>query len=243
MTSPEEIELKTFSVTLRGFDQEEVSAFLARVAGEYRRLLADLENAARADRADPPAAPANADRGPATPSDAFSDLAADINSVLGAAHQAAEQMKTRAAEEADQMRADAARLRSEADGARAEAERLRAEAEEARWAATTLSQEAIAVRAEAQREREEAGQILHDARLAAEAAVSGGRLDVEEAAAAVVAAVGELLGETAELAQLSAALHEDFARAVQEPLARIEALRQRRERSGAEHGDASPAAS
>lgn len=243
MTSPEEIELKTFSVTLRGFDQAEVSAFLARVADEYRRLLADLENAGVADRADAPAPPVFAEGSRATPDDAFSDLAADINSVLGAAHQAAEQMRTRAAEEADQMRAEASRLRSEADGVRAEAERLRAEAEEARWAATTLSQEAIAVRAEAQREREEAGQLFGEARLAAEAAVSGGQLDVEEAAAAIAAAVGELLGETAELAQLSAALHEDFARAIREPLARIETLSHRGEASGPEHDGASPAAS
>jgi DivIVA domain-containing protein len=45
MLTPDEIELKTFAITLRGFDQTEVTRFLHTVASQLQSTLAQLQSA------------------------------------------------------------------------------------------------------------------------------------------------------------------------------------------------------
>ena len=43
--SPEEIESKEFLITLRGYDKDEVQAFLRAVAADYRGIVEDSRSA------------------------------------------------------------------------------------------------------------------------------------------------------------------------------------------------------
>jgi DivIVA domain-containing protein len=155
MTTPEEIELKAFPVTMRGFDQDEVAAFLTRVADEFRTLLAAVDG--RPSASEPGSRTASpADEG----SDPFDRLGSTVEIILRRARQEAEQSTARSTEEARQVSAeardDAWRLRSEAQE---EARRLVAEAQEE---ARRLVAEA---REEARRLRGAAGAIHHDAQV------------------------------------------------------------------------------
>jgi len=179
--TPEEIQLKTFAVTLRGFDQSEVAAFLSRVAEEHRLVLAELEDARLPSPKAPPSelAPESTTDPYAAP---LNRLSAQIELVLQAAHSAADERKAQVEREAEQVRAEAERLRGDAEATRAEAARLLDQVAADRRAAeqlyagakalyaeaTTLRDQATAAVASADRDRVEAMQTLRDVQETAE---------------------------------------------------------------------------
>jgi DivIVA domain-containing protein len=126
--TPEEIDSKEFLITLRGYDKDEVKAFLKAVAADYRAAV---------DSAAPP---------PEAPGNAYEALGKDIGQVLQVAKQSADHLKKKAEEEATSMRRraeeEANTLRDAASGA---ANRLTQEAE----------RHAVQVRAEAERDASE----------------------------------------------------------------------------------------
>ena len=123
--SPEEIQKKEFLLTLRGYDKEEVRAFLEAVASDYRSLK---DAAAARDE---------------VPENAYEAIGREVGTVIQVAKESATQMKRKAEQEAAElrMRADqeAARIREAATNA---SKRLREEAD----------QYAIEVRAGAEKE-------------------------------------------------------------------------------------------
>ena len=123
--SAEEIRGKDFLLTLRGYDKEEVRAFLEAVASDYRSLA----DAARA--------------GEDVPNDAYEQLGREVGTVIQAAKQSATDMKRQAEADATdlRMRADkeAARIRDAATNA---AKRLKDE----------VDKYAVEVRASAEKE-------------------------------------------------------------------------------------------
>jgi DivIVA domain-containing protein len=126
----EEIENKEFLITLRGYDKDEVKAFLRAVAADFK-AASDLA---------PSAAP---DTGG---SDAFQALGADIGHVLQVAKQSADGLKAKAEQDATSMRKRAEEeAKSLRDAASNAARRLTEEAE----------RHAVQVRATAEREADD----------------------------------------------------------------------------------------
>jgi DivIVA domain-containing protein len=148
---------RTFSTAFRGFDQEEVKAYLEDLAREFHELrerIAELESELDAARATPPgvAPPAPPVAAPKVDVVAITNaLGEETARVLRTAQEAADDLRARAEEGAAaalrEAHEDAARIRAEADALlvrrNAEAEetatRLRTEAEEA---AATMRSEA-----------------------------------------------------------------------------------------------------
>jgi DivIVA domain-containing protein len=97
MLTPDEIELKTFTVTLRGFDQTEVTRFLQAVAEQLQSTLAELKSTMEHAQA------------------------MQAGEVLKAANRAAAQVLADAKSEAEELTGVAAKLRDEASRIRADA--------------------------------------------------------------------------------------------------------------------------
>lgn len=133
MLTPEDITSRSFLVSLRGYDRDEVHAFLAQVADEVRDLLErvdELEEAATAPAGAPgaseaePAPAPEAAATPPTPSDLFAEIGKETQRILEAAQHAGEDLRKSAKEDADR----------ELKTARAEATRIIAEGERRREA-------------------------------------------------------------------------------------------------------------
>ena len=126
--SPEEVEEKDFLVTLRGYDKDEVRAFLQAVSADYKAALDSSRSAGQVS------------------GDAFASLGAEVSHVFQTAKESAEAVRRKADEEATALRA---RAEQEANGVRdaagKAAKRLTEEAE----------QYAIGVRASADRDATE----------------------------------------------------------------------------------------
>ena len=126
--SPEEIESKEFLITLRGYDKDEVNAFLRAVAADYRSALSrqgtDIS----------------------VPSSSYEALGTEISTVLSTAKQSAETIRKRAEDDATELRRraeeESRQLREAASRA---AKRLTEEAE----------RHSVEVRASAEREASE----------------------------------------------------------------------------------------
>lgn len=131
--SPEEIESKEFLITLRGYDKDEVQAFLRAVAADYRSL---------GDRSAVPT--------PVSTSNPFESLGEEVGTVLKVARESANALRQKAEDEAAAARRraeeESAALRNAASAA---AKRLTEEAE----------RHAIEVRAAAERD---AGERLRE---------------------------------------------------------------------------------
>lgn len=130
--SPEEIESKEFLITLRGYDKDEVNAFLRAVAADYRSALsrqgADIS----------------------VPSSSYEALGTEISTVLSTAKQSAETIRKRAEDDATELRRRAEEeSRQLRDAASRAAKRLTEEAE----------RHSVEVRASAERE---AGERLRE---------------------------------------------------------------------------------
>jgi DivIVA domain-containing protein len=123
--SPEEIESKEFLITLRGYDKDEVNAFLRAVAADYRSALSRQGTDV------------------AVPSSSYEALGAEISTVLSTAKQSAETIRRRAEDDATELRRRAEEeSRSLREAASRAAKRLTEEAE----------RHSIEVRASAERE-------------------------------------------------------------------------------------------
>jgi DivIVA domain-containing protein len=122
--NPEDIQQHEFFVGLRGYDREEVDAFLADIASEYRALLEELQRYRDGELTGP---------------DPIADVGASVTAILRTANEQAEEIALQAREAADATRREAEddvkRLREEAEQAieqaREEAARLIEEAQAA----------------------------------------------------------------------------------------------------------------
>lgn len=112
---PEEIESKEFLVSLRGYDREEVDAYLRELADEIRRLSTNIGTAA----SPPSAAPAG------DAATFYKQIGEETSKILLAAEEAGREINTRA-------RAEAAELLS---SARSQAEEIRKLGDQQRQAA------------------------------------------------------------------------------------------------------------
>lgn len=131
--SPEEIESKEFLITLRGYDKDEVQAFLRAVAADYRGVVESARTPA-----------------PVTTGNPFESLGEEVGTVLKVARESANALRQKAEDEAAATRRraeeESAALRNAASAA---AKRLTEEAE----------RHAIEVRASAERD---AGERLRE---------------------------------------------------------------------------------
>ena len=148
MLTPEEIQSREFLVSLRGYDRDEVHAFLGRVAEQLAQTeakAAQLQQ--RLDRlkgqqgqapaAEPaaPAAPAAAATSP-EPSAMFAEIGKETQRILEAAQEAGQQIQRKARQEADRdlqaARSQAAKLIAEGERRREHIERIVSELEQSR---------------------------------------------------------------------------------------------------------------
>lgn len=153
---PEDILNHDFLVGLRGYDKDEVRAFLAEVAAEHAALLAV---AARA-----PAPTTTTMMG-----DNFENLGAGVAAILRTAQESANEITNEAESRARAMLEDAERVRSQAEGSvQAMREKVAADAEGLRQQA---QQQVAEARAEADRlisaatERARQIEVEHEARM------------------------------------------------------------------------------
>ena len=130
MPTPDEIHLKTFPVTLRGFDQTEVTRFLQDVAAQLQSTVdraEALESGAVLEAANRAAAEVAADARAAA-----ATTIAEADELLAMAETEAVAVKQRAEAERKaiiaEAAAEAAELRAEAERIRDEASRIRADA-------------------------------------------------------------------------------------------------------------------
>ncbi len=152
MLTPEEIQSREFLVSLRGYDRDEVGAFLDEVADDFATLLAQVggggaapaapaepepeveeeaeapaEEEAEAPEPEPDPAPTPE---PAPAADAgiasFAAIGAETQRILEAAHAAGEEIRRQAQSEADEVsRARLAEVQGEVDALREEASAVR----------------------------------------------------------------------------------------------------------------------
>jgi DivIVA domain-containing protein len=150
-----------FEISRRGYDREEVDSYLRELRAELTRLRGLLDDTAEEpnDGSYPEPVQAELDR-----------VSAEVEAIVGAAREAAEGLRTRAAAEASRWReeadADARRWRSEAE---TESTRLREDAEEASARLLSEAQEEASKRrseadTHAARVREEADAYAHQTR-------------------------------------------------------------------------------
>ncbi|MBW3659823.1 MAG: DivIVA domain-containing protein, partial [Actinobacteria bacterium] len=148
MLTPEEIASRQFLVSLRGYDRDEVTAFLREVAAQHARVLDDLrvlERELEQSRRELEAAPAPGASSTAveasapaaqtalSPREAFAALGEETTRILVAAEESAQAIREKAEERA---RTDLENARNEArdevEGARRTASKIVADAERRR---------------------------------------------------------------------------------------------------------------
>ena len=196
--NPDSIRTRTFSTGRRGFDRAEVEAFLAEVAEVVAKLRLQVEssqaNLAQLGVTELPDLKVELDR-----------VTDDIREVLQSAREAAEDMRVRAAADAESWRLEA-RHESAAmlDAAKAEAERLRQEAWEAseemlRSVAaeseelqSKAGEDALFIRAEAEKE---ALRHTGDAKRDADEMIKAAKEESERLVAAASAQAAEIMDE------------------------------------------------
>ena len=144
---PQEIEAKEFFIALRGYDRDEVDAYLREIAEEHRRVLDELETRAV----------------PTADEDPYAHLGAEVTNILRTARDSAASIVADAERDAEelalsaQIDADDIRTRAQREAeeirnaAHGEAEAIVAAAKER---ADAMNAEAEALRATAQQEVE-----------------------------------------------------------------------------------------
>ncbi len=105
--SPEEIEARRFLVALRGYDKDQVDAFLRDIAADYRDVLNKVETAQPGQS------------GP----DPFEALGEEVASVVRAAAERVTELERLAAQEAAEAREQASHELAAAESRHAESER------------------------------------------------------------------------------------------------------------------------
>jgi DivIVA domain-containing protein len=175
---PEDIEGREFFVGLRGYDKDEVNAFLTEVAAELRSLQDELDEVR---------AGGGSGRGPAEARDDFEDLGANVAAILRTAKESASAMVTDAEGQAAQIRADAeAYAEARRQAADEYAESKRHEGDEAHAQATQRANEA----------QEHANRLVHDAEERARIIVADGEARARQQVEALVADAAGRLAET-----------------------------------------------
>jgi DivIVA domain-containing protein len=101
MPTPDEIEIKTFAVTLRGFDQTEVTRFLHDIAAQLQSAI---------ERADSLEAGTVFEEATRAAAEIMAKAEADAHEVMTAAQAEAEELKTAA----EKLRGEASRIRADA---------------------------------------------------------------------------------------------------------------------------------
>jgi cell division initiation protein len=210
--TPEEVESREFSVTLRGFDQAEVIAFLQSVAADYRRALELLSGAGGGeaggidrDRARPLGRLVPG-MGPAA--DDFQAVGDKVAEVLRAASEAAVGIRQQARQEAEDLIAAAVERADESEAAaKLYRENMEAELGDLRRQAEG---EAATVLADAQREAQRLLDEAHRQHQQLAEAEADIRQRLEHALGAVDAVLQNVSEQTGEQA-------EDLVRA-EEPL-------------------------
>lgn len=148
MLTPEEIQSREFLVSLRGYDRDEVHAFLGRVAEQLAQTEAKAQQLQqRLDRlkaqqgapsAEPVSAPAPTAATSPEPSAMFAEIGKETQRILEAAQEAGQQIQRKARQEADRdlqsARSQAAKLIAEGERRREHIERVVSELEQARAA-------------------------------------------------------------------------------------------------------------
>ena len=147
MLTPEEIQSREFLVSLRGYDRDEVHAFLGRVAEQLAQTEAKATQLQqRVDRlkAQPGQAAVAETPAPAPqaaspePSAMFAEIGKETQRILEAAQEAGQQIQRKARQEADRdlqaARSQAAKLIAEGERRREHTERIVSELEQARAA-------------------------------------------------------------------------------------------------------------
>jgi DivIVA domain-containing protein len=125
VVTADEIRSRTFLVALRGFDRDEVKAYLSQVAD----AMSDLEKRLEERPPEPPAPSASVDAPPVAVQEPspFAEVAAQTQRILEAAQDAAEEIRERARSETErelkQARAQAARIIAEGERRREDIER------------------------------------------------------------------------------------------------------------------------
>lgn len=207
--TPEEIRSKDFLVAVRGYDKEEVEAFLGSVAEEFAAMRERLADAW-----------ADGQGGPSPGPDPFAGLGDQVASIMRTAADGAAQVRSDSDREAAAVRAAALRESAQVtEAAQAELEaanELRAEAE----------QQAAQVRAAA---REEASRIREEARLelehAREARAAAARQATELGASTARRQEALVADAEARLAAMLSAAEQEIDWAVAEILRGCERLR------------------
>ena len=141
--NPDQIEQTEFGSSLRGFDKQEVRAFLARVARSMRELEGERAETTLAAASAVPPRPAPSDM---SDEDRFGELGERIANLLRNAHDSAATIKANADVEVTQMR-----IAAESDVAEAQTEVQRARAEAAEIIATAEA-DAVEIRLQAERD-------------------------------------------------------------------------------------------
>lgn len=176
--SPEEIEGKHFLMALRGYDKDQVDAFLRELAAEQQALLHSAEAVREAREAG----------GPRTGPDPFDGFAAQLESILRHAAEQADHIRSAAADDVARQLEAARRELVKAGTIRAAAEQEAAEARRELENARSVTAEAERQAAETM---EHGQRQLHD--LKAEMTAAAQRVDdLREAAAEQGARAAEL---------------------------------------------------
>jgi DivIVA domain-containing protein len=146
LLTPEEIQSREFLVSLRGYDRDEVHAFLGRVAEQLAQSearAAQLQQRLDRLKAQQPAMAATAEPSPAAaqsvspePTAMFAEIGKETQRILEAAQEAGQQMQRKARQEADRelqsARGQAAKLIAEGERRREHIERIVSELEQRR---------------------------------------------------------------------------------------------------------------
>jgi DivIVA domain-containing protein len=146
LLTPEEIQSREFLVSLRGYDRDEVHAFLGRVAEQLAQSearAAQLQQRLDRLKSQQPAMAATAEPAPAAastaspePSAMFAEIGKETQRILEAAQEAGQQMQRKARQEADRelqsARGQAAKLIAEGERRREHIERIVGELEQRR---------------------------------------------------------------------------------------------------------------
>lgn len=223
--APAEISSRTFRTSFRGFDPEEVTAYLAEVARKVEELIAQRDRLAGrlgdfADR------DLRAE---------FELVGRDVSAVLEAARMAAEGIRERAGTDAARWRSEAlAEAEAERRAARADAEQLRSDAwttgeellktaqVEARRIRETAERDSLTVLGEAERE---AHRLTASARRESEDLTRAARMEAERLLAEARTRHDEIIEQAHRQAEASQERARALEQRRQELLAELEALK------------------
>lgn len=203
---PSRIAGKTFTIALRGYDKDEVDAYLESLAEEQRTLTEALREAERKTAAE---------------ADEYSKLGDYVGAIARSVTEAAEAIRNEAAEQASLVRAEAehhaAEIRAEAERELNAAQQRKSEIEqEATLLRSHAEHEAAQMRAEAAEEQENAHRMMEAARelqQAAERHASERRESIEEALSEARRAAAE---EREAAGALRASAEQEAARILEE---------------------------